>query len=133
MGCLKVKTSGVDSVGSRMEMGICFGIVSSSPSSPAVHVRELPEFLPLMMRDRSNWPRCLLWHGVSRGQLAVGVLVSYPVDRSCLWVEIGRYSCVWPDGRLDPFAGVSVAGAGCLSSCPRAGRLSRFMIAVSHC
>ena len=22
-----------------------------------------PEFLPLMSRDRTNWPRCLLWHG----------------------------------------------------------------------
>ena len=30
---------------------------------PIVHVRELPEFMPLFRRDRSNWPRCLLWHG----------------------------------------------------------------------
>ena len=28
-----------------------------------LHVRKLPEFMPLMARDRSGWPRCLLWHG----------------------------------------------------------------------
>ena len=27
------------------------------------HVRELPEFAYLMSLNRSNWPRCLLWHG----------------------------------------------------------------------
>ena len=27
------------------------------------HVRELPKFATLMSLDRSNWPRCLLWHG----------------------------------------------------------------------
>ena len=27
------------------------------------HVRDLPEFAYLMSLDRSNWPRCLLWHG----------------------------------------------------------------------
>ena len=27
------------------------------------HVLELPEFAYLMSLDRSNWPRCLLWHG----------------------------------------------------------------------
>ena len=30
---------------------------------PFVEVRNNPEFLPLMNRDRTNWPRCLLWHG----------------------------------------------------------------------
>ena len=30
---------------------------------PLQHVRELPEFAKLMSLDRSNWPRCLLWHG----------------------------------------------------------------------
>ena len=30
---------------------------------PILHVRELREFLSLMSLDRSNWPRCLLWHG----------------------------------------------------------------------
>ena len=28
-----------------------------------VRIREHPEFLPLMALDRSNWPRCLAWHG----------------------------------------------------------------------
>ena len=30
---------------------------------PFVERRNSPEFLPLMSRDRTNWPRCLLWHG----------------------------------------------------------------------
>ena len=30
---------------------------------PFVELRNNPEFLPLMNRDRTNWPRCLLWHG----------------------------------------------------------------------
>ena len=30
---------------------------------PLQHVRELPQFAYLMSLDRSNWPRCLLWHG----------------------------------------------------------------------
>ena len=31
--------------------------------APLQHVRDLPEFAYLMTLDRSNWPRCLLWHG----------------------------------------------------------------------
>ena len=30
---------------------------------PFVELRNKPEFLPLMSRDRTHWPRCLLWHG----------------------------------------------------------------------
>ena len=30
---------------------------------PFVELRNNPEFLPLMNRDRTNWLRCLLWHG----------------------------------------------------------------------
>ena len=30
---------------------------------PLQHVRDLSEFSFLMSLDRSNWPRCLLWHG----------------------------------------------------------------------
>ena len=30
---------------------------------PIQHVRDLPEFAYLMSLDRSNWPRCFLWHG----------------------------------------------------------------------
>ena len=28
-----------------------------------VRIKEHPEFIPLMRRDRSTWPRCLAWHG----------------------------------------------------------------------
>ena len=71
---------------------------------PIPHVRELPEFMPLMGRDRGNWPRCLLWHGwlpglslavernpwaASLGLLADRVLEqrlgAYPADGSGLW------------------------------------------------
>ena len=73
--------------------------------SPVVNVRGLPQLLPLMVRDRSTWPRCLLWHGWlpglglggerspwadSLGQLPVGsletVLGGYPIDSSCFWL-----------------------------------------------
>ena len=30
---------------------------------PFVELRNQPEFLPLMTRDRTHWPRCLPWHG----------------------------------------------------------------------
>ena len=69
-----------------------------------LHVRELPEFATLMSLDRSNWPRCLLWHGrlfklccagerdpwaTSFGNLACCNLESrlgaYPVDSSAFW------------------------------------------------
>ena len=30
---------------------------------PFVELRNKPEFLPLMNRDGTHWPRCLLWHG----------------------------------------------------------------------
>ena len=30
---------------------------------PFVELRNQPEFLPLLSRDRTHWPRCLLWHG----------------------------------------------------------------------
>ena len=39
-------------------MGNCIGIVLF----PIVHVREVTEFVLLMARDRSKWPRCLLLH-----------------------------------------------------------------------
>ena len=39
---------------------------------PILQVCELPEFMPLMARDRSNWPRCLLWHGWLPGLSTAG-------------------------------------------------------------
>ena len=71
---------------------------------PLQHVRDLPEFSTLMSLNRSNWPRCLLWHGwlpglsglgdkdpwaSSFGDLASGnlerCLGAYPVDLSGSW------------------------------------------------
>ena len=82
-------------------MVTCFGSVLPPPLQ---HIRELPEFATLMTLDRSNWPRCLLWHawlpglsGVSDrdpwassfGDLAFGQLEqcfgAYPVDFSSSW------------------------------------------------
>ena len=91
----------VGSVATGMELVICFG---SAPFRPLLHVRELLEFVSLMALDRSNWPRCLLWHGwwpgfsgaggrdpwaASFGLLACCELKrrlgAYPVDASALW------------------------------------------------
>ena len=30
---------------------------------PLVHIRESPEFSSIVNLDKSNWPRCILWHG----------------------------------------------------------------------
>ena len=30
---------------------------------PLVEIRELPKFHGLLEMDKSDWPRCLLWHG----------------------------------------------------------------------
>ena len=74
---------------------------------PPEHVRDLPEFATLMSLNRSNWPRCLLWHGwlpglgcsgdrapwaASFGQLAClkleVCLGAYPVDFSSCWAPL---------------------------------------------
>ena len=71
---------------------------------PLLHVRELPEFSPLMALDKSKWSRCILWHGwlpglscsgdrapwaASFGQLAClqreSCLGAYPLDSSGYW------------------------------------------------
>ena len=33
------------------------------PHPPLVHIRESVEFRDLLLREKSSWPRCLLWHG----------------------------------------------------------------------
>ena len=72
--------------------------------SHLVHVWELPEFMLLITRDRSTWPRCLLWHGwlpclstagerdpsaACVGQLAhrslEQIVGAYPADASGFW------------------------------------------------
>ena len=45
----------------RLTMMVIFFGIALSP--PLVELRSQPEFLPLMSRDRTHWPRCLLWHG----------------------------------------------------------------------
>ena len=50
-------------------MVIYFG---SAPFSPLLHVRELPELASLVALDRSDWPRCLLWHGWLPGLSGAG-------------------------------------------------------------
>ena len=46
----------------EMVMGIFSGSAPFPPLS-LQHVRDLSEFTFLMSLDRSNWPRCFLWHG----------------------------------------------------------------------
>ena len=93
--------------------------------SPLQHVRELPEFAYLLSLDRSNWPRCLLWHGwlpglsgisdrdpwaTSFGDLASFHLERYPVDFDDCWtpleywdaldiaLEMSEHPNIWTDG-----------------------------------
>ena len=85
----------------RMVVVICFTI---APFHPFVHVRDIPELILLFARDRSKWPRCLLWHGFLPGLSTAGerdpwtgslgrvadrsleqVLGAYPVDHSGFW------------------------------------------------
>ena len=65
----KERMSGVVSVEGRMEMGICFWECNFPL---VVHVRELSKFTLLVARDRSSWPRCLLWHGWLPGLSVAG-------------------------------------------------------------
>ena len=111
---------------------------------PGLQVRELPEFVPLVARDRSKWPRRLLWHGWLPGlSLAgerdpraalLGVLVdrvleqqlgAYPADDSGSGLLLNsRMLRIWPYTLentpvfgLIPFGGFEVAGAGlCLAA-----------------
>ena len=57
-----------------------------------VELRNNPEFLPLLNRDRTHWPRCLLWHGwlpgltsLSSGSpwdVAAGDLASHNLEKA---------------------------------------------------
>ena len=59
----------VSFVAKKMEVVIGFGCVLSTSLQ---HVRDLPEFASLMSLDRSNWPRCVLWHGWLPGLNDIG-------------------------------------------------------------
>ena len=64
--------------------------------SPFVELRNQPEFLPLMSKDRTHWPRCLLWHGWLPGlsSRTVGTpwaVASSDLACSCLDNAFGPY------------------------------------------
>ena len=68
------------------------------------HVRDLPEFAYLMSLDRSNWPRCLLWHGWLPGLSGIsdkdpwatsfGDLASFHLER-CLGAYPLDFASCW--------------------------------------
>ena len=63
---------------------------------PFVELRNQPEFLPLMSKDRTHWPRCLLWHGWLPGlsSRTVGTpwaVASSDLASSCLENAFGSY------------------------------------------
>ena len=71
---------------------------------PFVELRNQPEVLPLMGKDRTRWPRCLLWHGWLPGlsSRTVGspwAVASSDLASSCLETAFGSYppdaSSVW--------------------------------------
>ena len=91
-------------------MQICGGrdgdghLLEECTFQPVVHVRELLEFMLLMARDRSNWPRCSLRHGWLPGLSTAGerdpwaacldqladrslerVVGAYPLDEAGFW------------------------------------------------
>ena len=63
---------------------------------PFVELRSQPEFLPLMSKDRTHWPRCLLWHGwlpglTSRTVGTPWAIASSDLASSCLENALGSY------------------------------------------
>ena len=98
----------------------------------------LPSFVTLQFQEffryRSNWPRCLLWHGWLPGLNGISAkdpwatcLGAYPVDFADAWtppeywdaddiaLEMPEHTNVWTDGSREDFSsfgGFEVAGAG---------------------
>ena len=67
------------------------------PYPPFVHIRESVEFRSLLLRDRSSWPRCLLWHGWLRALACAGGAAPWATsgeDIACAGLErlLGSYS-----------------------------------------
>ena len=63
---------------------------------PFVELRNQLEFLPLLSRDRTHWPRCLLWHGwlpglSSRTMGTPWAIASSDLASSCLEKALGPY------------------------------------------
>ena len=70
---------------------------------PLQQVRDLPEFASLLRRDRSRWPRCLLWHGWLPGLGCEG-------QRDCWATSLGQLA----ERRLESALGADLADlAGC--------------------
>ena len=70
---MRMLSAGSALAGMRHLFWYCTFPPSPLPSSlPMLHVRELPQFMPLMARDRSKWPRCLPWHGWLLGLSTAG-------------------------------------------------------------
>ena len=75
-------------------MVIFFGNVTFPP---LVEIRENPEFHDLMRLDKTDWPRCLLWHGWLPMLSGVNGASPWAVDESesaayLVKVALGRYS-----------------------------------------
>ena len=67
------------------------------PHPPFVHIRESVEFRSLLLRDRSSWPRCLLWHGwlpalACAGEASPWATSDEDVARARLERLLGSYS-----------------------------------------
>ena len=50
-------------VGSVVRLIMMVTFLGIAPSLPSLSFETKLEFLPLMSRDHTHWPRCLLWHG----------------------------------------------------------------------
>ena len=64
---------------------------------PWVQIRENPEFHDLIQRDKSHWPRCLLWHGLFPSLAGLGAPFRWAVGpgqaaRNRLESSLGVYS-----------------------------------------
>ena len=64
---------------------------------PLVQIRENPKFHDLIQRDKSIWPRCLLWHGWLPALSALGAPLSWAVGpghvaSSLLETSLGAYT-----------------------------------------
>ena len=67
-------------------------------SHPLVQIRENPKFHDLTQRDKSTWPRCLLWHGWLPALSALGAPFAWAVGpghvaSSLLETSLGTYTC----------------------------------------
>ena len=122
MARLRRKTFIVVFCGERDGDGHLFWECPFSPS-PLQHVGDLPDFAYLMSLDRSNWPRCLLWHGWLPGLNALsdwdpwatsfGDLASFHLER-CLGAYPVDFACCWSPPEYWDAADIALE----MSECP---------------